>query len=144
MATVSTHSRLKAAGRTNRRPSQSCNVSTHSRLKAAGCLLDGGGNFHFGFNTQPPEGGWKKSIYESTENTGFNTQPPEGGWFHERLYVLSHHSFNTQPPEGGWFNIWGKPVQISYVSTHSRLKAAGCSLSVTADGLIAMFQHTAA
>ena len=34
---------------------------------------------------------------------GFNTQPPEGGW-RLREPVLQHRrSFNTQPPEGGWF-----------------------------------------
>ena len=34
--------------------------------------------------------------------------------------------FNTQPPEGGWFrypNCW----TAIFVSTHSRLKAAGSS-----------------
>ena len=34
----------------------------------------------FGFNTQPPEGGWKSSNLSTTAHYGFNTQPPEGGW----------------------------------------------------------------
>ena len=34
--TVSTHSRLKAAGRLLKQPRRRLNVSTHSRLKAAG------------------------------------------------------------------------------------------------------------
>ena len=33
---VSTHSRLKAAGRTKAKPARFSSVSTHSRLKAAG------------------------------------------------------------------------------------------------------------
>ena len=55
---VSTHSRLKAAGRLSMWTLRQLSVSTHSRLKAAGF-------FHFHppyliqrFNTQPPEGGW--------------------------------------------------------------------------------------
>ena len=55
---VSTHSRLKAAGRRAGGSKRGDTVSTHSRLKAAGVL-------HF----------LKKMILE-----GFNTQPPEGGW----------------------------------------------------------------
>jgi len=33
--------------------------------------------------------------------------------------------FNTQPPEGGWA-VWYAPHRPCDVSTHSRLKAAGC------------------
>ncbi|EFE50022.1 hypothetical protein NEIELOOT_01276 [Neisseria elongata subsp. glycolytica ATCC 29315] len=32
-----------------------------------------------GFNTQPPEGGWKNGGHPKPANRGFNTQPPEGG-----------------------------------------------------------------
>ena len=59
---VSTHSRLKAAGHSDRRYKLGRKVSTHSRLKAAG------GGFGFGdtaagrFNTQPPKGGWASSA----------------------------------------------------------------------------------
>ena len=56
---VSTHSRLKAAGRRPDRRASFVRVSTHSRLKAAGL-----GN-----------------LKEEMELCGFNTQPPEGGWF---------------------------------------------------------------
>ena len=37
-------------------------VSTHSRPKAAGCDAIGNGRHGCGFNTQPPEGGWKPSL----------------------------------------------------------------------------------
>ena len=56
---VSTHSRLKAAG--NQQPAGQvlhC-VSTHSRLKAAGRRQNHVGDGLQGFNTQPPEGGWR-------------------------------------------------------------------------------------
>ena len=33
-----------------------------------------------GFNTQPPEGGWKRPDTKTMHVAGFNTQPPEGGW----------------------------------------------------------------
>ena len=36
-------------------------------------------------------------------------------------------SFNTQPPEGGWVLLTSLSVELSAVSTHSRLKAAGYS-----------------
>ena len=55
-------------------------VSTHSRLKAAG------GGFlilhitDYGFNTQPPEGGWLPPFVRCFLTMSFNTQPPEGGW----------------------------------------------------------------
>ena len=78
-------------------------VSTHSRLKAAGA----------------------EAVHCCCEATGFNTQPPEGGWsrtliFPKSIHLVSTHSrlkaagasvppaifstfgFNTQPPEGGW------------------------------------------
>ena len=77
-------------------------VSTHSRPKAAGkenfdALLN-----LASFNTQPPEGGWKRPQQKNQAKKGFNTQPPEGGWFRRsKLHRLSS-SFNTQPPEGGW------------------------------------------
>ena len=40
-------------------------VSTHSRLKAAGRDMFDGLKAYHGFNTQPPEGGWsaKKSRF---------------------------------------------------------------------------------
>ena len=33
---------------------------------------------------------------------GFNTQPPEGGWKTWRKTEAAVGRFNTQPPEGGW------------------------------------------
>ena len=58
---------------------------------------------HYRFNTQPPEGGWMKSVVLRICRRCFNTQPPEGGWdtvFVEKGFFME--CFNTQPPEGGW------------------------------------------
>ena len=38
---------------------------------------------------------------------------------------LCPSSFNTQPPEGGWVKYIGEDDFYGFVSTHSRLKAAG-------------------
>ena len=54
---VSTHSRLKAAGRVVTVKTIERRVSTHSRLKAAAAQRVEQKNA-VGFNTQPPEGGW--------------------------------------------------------------------------------------
>ena len=55
---VSTHSRLKAAGRVKSYPIKTETVSTHSRLKAAGICKHKKLVYVLCFNTQPPEGGW--------------------------------------------------------------------------------------
>ena len=55
---VSTHSRPKAAGKQVIAELLIPEVSTHSRPKAAGLFADALGCGNFGFNTQPPEGGW--------------------------------------------------------------------------------------
>ena len=76
------------------------------------------------FNTQPPEGGWRRIAPHLHRLRRFNTQPPEGGWAapampphlnpmfqhtaarrrlqNHRAGRAHHARFNTQPPEGGW------------------------------------------
>ena len=56
---VSTHSRPKAAGPVTAGAGGEIHVSTHSRPKAAGCENKRANQSPDGFNTQPPEGGWK-------------------------------------------------------------------------------------
>ena len=56
-------------------------VSTHSRLKAAGRTLFCPMCKCWSFNTQPPEGGWRFIRSAGVTVRGFNTQPPEGGWW---------------------------------------------------------------
>ena len=55
---------------------------------------------------------------------GFNTQPPEGGWKFVKLAPAWFSGFNTQPPEGGWDGFSYAAFCLP-VSTHSRPKAAG-------------------
>ena len=59
----------------------------------------------FGFNTQPPEGGWERPERAASRESCFNTQPPEGGWPSTRTTHSRQNGFNTQPPEGGWHQI---------------------------------------
>ena len=56
---VSTHSRPKAAGIGKMAKQAMAIVSTHSRPKAAGRPEDVDNIHIIGFNTQPPEGGWR-------------------------------------------------------------------------------------
>ena len=95
-------------------------VSTHSRLKAAGRGTSSTSPFDFGFNTQPPEGGWKIR-----------------GNLILRIAVVSTHSRLKAAGSPQDINSNLKPV-----STHSRLKAAGLDQSNLASNIT--FQHTAA
>ena len=100
-------------------------VSTHSRPKAAGedewqSLLYG-----WGFNTQPPEGGWAQTAAPSEAIKGFQHTAARRRLGRHGYFGSVGSSFNTQPPEGGWANQ-NTPENIKImVSTHSRPKAAG-------------------
>ena len=126
---VSTHSRLKAAGGGFADCRQPQEVSTHSRLKAAGFRILYSLFKFRGFNTQPPEGGWRRRIRISTAPISFNTQPPEGGWVCA-CYNLQHISVSTHSRLKAAGYVISFPSALFKVSTHSRLKAAGCSSSV--------------
>ena len=122
---VSTHSRPKAAGLTAMTSVPAINVSTHSRPKAAGYRAIWCSPLRQGFQLTAArrrlvhdEFAFRHAVY------GFNSQPPEGGWhkFHclGKGICVSTHSrpkaagqyggapkrrrgrFNSQPPEGGW------------------------------------------
>ena len=55
-----------------------------------------------GFNTQPPEGGWK-SLILSTSTTMVSTHSrPKAAGLARIASRYERQSFNTQPPEGGW------------------------------------------
>ena len=123
-AKVSTHSRPKAAGQKSGVQSQTWSVSTHSRPKAAGLRRKRQSLWIFGFNTQPPEGGWQIPRGNQKAWQCFNTQPPEGGWVeYTTTKILLWVSTHSRPKAAG-------PPSISAllklpVSTHSRPKAAG-------------------
>ena len=55
-------------------------VSTHSRLKAAGRSRWVCFETRLRFNTQPPKGGWIFFCFYAVFSASFNTQPPKGGW----------------------------------------------------------------
>ena len=86
---VSTHSRLKAAGLVQILHWIRSRVSTHSRLKAAGFGRKFGHDADNGFNTQPPEGGWRRTGWGIIIIYCFNTQPPEGGWKHHEMLLIA-------------------------------------------------------
>ena len=77
-------------------------VSTHSRPKAAGGTDKFSTRSKTRFNSQPPEGGWITSTLPLARVTRFNSQPPEGGWYIGQAGRLYRRRFNSQPPEGGW------------------------------------------
>ena len=138
-------------------------VSTHSHPKVAGgqVLRLGGGRS--GFNTQPPEGGWKPVLICCFYAKSFNTQPPEGGWrgavlafFLGLVSTHSHpkvagfifettfhflNSFNTQPPEGGWGRRAAYPPYTQSFNTQP--PEGGWRYADEALDELAAFQHTA-
>ena len=68
----------------------------------------------FRFNTQPPEGGWRKGLQNVYDTRSFNTQPPEGGWRHTPTGGPPTCCFNTQPPEGGWVAAYDAEAVINW------------------------------
>ena len=124
-------------------------VSTHSRPKAAGHFINAFRVCAFGFNTQPPEGGWAKSqTKKKGDSVSTHSRPKAAGaCLQDDLIVdVFQHTaarrrlgggpsflcqnmrcFNTQPPEGGWDEFLNIKA-VSAVSTHSRPKAAGFNL----------------
>ena len=76
---VSTHSRTKAAALLFNFLILFQSVSTHSRTKAAAFIVIDGAPRIESFNTQPHEGGCRKSRILRKSFKCFNTQPHEGG-----------------------------------------------------------------
>ncbi len=165
---------------------QAITVSTHSRLKAAGSSRSNHPPFTVGFNTQPPEGGWGAadwlveyvpvsthsrlkaagdcklfislvlvvSTHSRLKAAGpnsnqsdypryrFNTQPPEGGWLIISAMIPSRRRFNTQPPEGGWSSCTAFILAVARFNTQPP-EGGWLVICVTAT-TIRLFQHTAA
>ena len=72
----------------------------------------------------------------------FNTQPPEGGWINQtnEAYVQAYVSTHSRLKAAG--DMMRSMSRYALVSTHSRLKAAGQSTKPTSRATA--FQHTAA
>ena len=111
-------------------------VSTHSRPKAAGALGQRANQFGFGFNTQPPEGGWLKIMHFLLKLRVSTHSRPKAAGSAIRLtksrFAVSTHS---RPKAAGGFR-YGAP-NGKHVSTHSRPKAAGCDpIQPLKDGIV--------
>ena len=117
-------------------------VSTHSRPKAAGYSWHQYQDAFLCFNTQPPEGGWKKPLNILVMSVCFNTQPPEGGWYnmHGAGSGWVGVSTHSRPKAAGTEAMANGASAV--VSTHSRPKAAGPVADAACRAC--SFQHTAA
>ena len=80
---VSTHSRPKAAAKSNLLVGYPQTVSTHSRPKAAAIdVIVYGGNDEVSTHSRPKAAA--RLDYQALQwATGFNTQPPEGGCYNK-------------------------------------------------------------
>ena len=116
---VSTHSRPKAAALHSQLSPDDCAVSTHSRPKAAAY----------------------QRVFECRPHYGFNTQPPEGGCEDNgKTRIWGFVSTHSRPKAAA---LQRETANLSQdVSTHSRPKAAASAVS--ADTPSNLFQHTAA
>ena len=110
----------------------------------------GSGRTMSGFNTQPPEGGWLEGhilllIAAMFQHTAarrrlawpyrqpipfscFNTQPPEGGWRLIDAVTVKSVLFQHTAARRRLVENYAVDDSVPAVSTHSRPKAAGCSL----------------
>ena len=122
---VSTHSRPKAAGYLDSDMQPIPSVSTHSRPKAAGKSMVKTVAKSYGFNTQPPEGGWDRRLPFSGCVGSFNTQPPEGGWEMYLARIVGYSKFQHTAARRRLVAGIDTAFDTKIVSTHSRPKAAG-------------------
>ena len=100
-------------------------VSTHSRPKAAGGYRNVQGNFLTGFNTQPPEGGWFCFIrfiliFDLFQHTAARRRLETVFLTVCSWLIVSTHS----RPKAAGIHIVCR-LDFIVVSTHSRPKAAG-------------------
>ena len=125
-AEVSTHSRPKAAGLGLSFVSYvGLNVSTHSRPKAAGAFSTFFISRYNRFNTQPPEGGWDNTCFQTANFSTVSThsRPKAAG---SGINVLSKAKlFQHTAARRRLGQNWQASLGAWSVSTHSRPKAAG-------------------
>ena len=76
-------------------------VSTHSRPKAAGVAILYR-SLNLWFQLTAARRRLDRNMGQHRHRFGFNSQPPEGGWRLGKQGQLVHQRFNSQPPEGGW------------------------------------------
>ena len=141
---VSTHSRPKAAA--NRFSQLLFILALFQHTAARRRLLPPQQQLtrkHYGFNTQPPEGGCiYKPIWQVASDC-FNTQPPEGGCLRLNYRSPPHPMFQHTAARRRLRERTATTVEPPAVSTHSRPKAAAFrrDWDVVRES---EFQHTAA
>ena len=59
------------------------------------------------FNTQPPEGGWRRSAVSSRSITVSTHSRLKAAGIIKMVLIMQLLCFNTQPPEGGWLENIG-------------------------------------
>ena len=77
-------------------------VSTHSHPKVAGHAAPRTFEAAYGFNTQPPEGGWRTDHQDARARAVSTHSHPKVAGKRVQKMVRFACGFNTQPPEGGW------------------------------------------
>ena len=113
---------------------------TAARRRLGQTADDGGARR--GFNTQPPEGGWRAGADAADVWLKFQHTAARRRLGRKRRRLCQSAGFNTQPPEGGWVSSLNAFAISVIVSTHSRPKAAGPSRAMCSG--FCRFQHTAA
>ena len=94
-----------------------------------------------GFNTQPPEGGWKTSVNQYCDTAvSTHSRPKAAGQNQLHLSHVCLVSTHSRPKAAG--GQGGEQHLGQSVSTHSRPKAAG--ITPDAQWPLFKFQHTAA
>ena len=123
-ATVSTHSRPKAAGHAfGGRAGVSLFQLTAARRRLAGG--GGGGGSSGAFQLTAARRRLALLLIRVLHMIAFQLTAARRRLGKKRTAKTSRRGFNSQPPEGGW--LLAKPCKqlIAHVSTHSRPKAAG-------------------
>ena len=100
-------------------------VSTHSRPKAAGGSIELELMDEYGFNTQPPEGGWPLPFDAEIdiEVVSTHSRPKAAGAEPASTSLIPSVSTHSRPKAAG--APPPRPPDEAEVSTHSRPKAAG-------------------
>ena len=96
---------------------------------------------HGGFNTQPPEGGWRKKILTGTAHgVSTHSRPKAAGFTSFAVRFTASVSTHSRPKAAA--GAFDREFEKTDVSTHSRPKAAGLELRRVR--FVGLFQHTAA
>ena len=117
-------------------------VSTHSRPKAAGSCLCRWAVCHRRFQHTAARRRLVFSLLDIGHHFGFNTQPPEGGWMSKRMFMTSplmfQHTAARRRLDGSSLYFY-KFKKFQHTAARRRLADKGFAYNPGR-----MFQHTAA